>query len=189
MAGRNTLAKALRMWRKGAGIEAIADAIGVKRQSICGFMLQSRAYRRNVKRRRNASKWHEIEGERNARSKMFRVEAIFREHAAKAFEDHGFTVRQEVVIPGTRRRIDLVVESGIFRFGVELKNGNRTARLDQTLGQAIVKCNALGGIIPVCAVPDDVMCDKVFLSGCLSIGAIAGTVTQCLSEICVRCCK
>jgi len=185
---RNRLAKALRMWRHKQSKDAIAEAVGVSLSVVNTLLWRSAAYRRLAAKRKARSTWHETEITHNARSKEFRAESHFRSHAVALFESRMFNVREEVWIPGTKRRIDLIVESGLFRFGVELKNGNRTARLDQTLGQAIVKCHAFGGLIPVCAVPDDVKCDKVFLAGCASVGAIAGTVTDCLKAMLVRSC-
>lgn len=186
---RKRLAKGLRMWRNGATTQEITTELGIKEPSFSSFMRGSKGYRRKTSERIKKSRWHETETTRNARSKAFRIESEFRRYAAGLFERNGFHVREEVPIPGTRRRIDLIVQDGVFRFGIELKNGNRTARLDQTLGQAIVKCNAFGGLIPVCAVPDDVRCDKVFLAGCASVNAIAGTATECLNQIRIRCYK
>ncbi len=140
-------------------------------------------YRRRTEARLAASTWNKEEAARNAVSSEFRKESDFRAHAAKAMRGVFHTVKEEVPVWGVRRRIDIVVEQGLWRFGVELKNGNRTARLDQTLGQAIVKCHAMGGMQPVCCVPDDVQPDKVFVDGCRSVGAIAGTLTECIKAM------
>lgn len=186
---RDALAIGLRMWRHGECTDAIAKACGWCAGSVSGRLLESKAYKRITMSRKSTSKWYENESNRNARSKSFRLESHFRDHAQKEFASVFDDVRVEVVIPGTRRKIDVLVCDGLFRYGVELKNGNRTARLDQTLGQAIVKCHALGGLSPVCVVPDDVKCDKVFLKGCASVGVIAGTLSECLTQMRVRCCK
>jgi hypothetical protein len=184
---RKLLADALRMWKRGASTEQIAVACGRKTENVSGFLLESKAYRKKTETRKSLSKWHEGEAARNHHSNTFRLESDFLKHAAQTFAQQFESVKKERKISGTRRKIDMEVSSGLWRFGVELKNGNRTARLDQTLGQAIVKCNALGGIIPVCCVPDDVRMDRVFLEGCASVGAIAGTLSDCINQMKMVC--
>ncbi len=184
---RATLARAARMWRAGAVLDEVAAVLGWAPGSASGHMLQSRGYRRRTKKRKAGSRWYSGEAERNARSKQFRLETEFSLHAAEKLSEVFDDVRREVCIPGTRRKIDVVVTHGLWRFGVELKNGNRTARLDQTLGQAIIKCNALGRLTPVCCVPDDVTPDHVFLAGCRSVGAIAGTLKECIESMAASC--
>lgn len=186
---RYDLSRALRMWRRGVSLREIGTQIGWKESGVPSRLRQSYGYRIKTANRMHNSKWHEVEATRNARSMKFRRESDFLAHAVLEFKARFDSVEPEVAVPGTRRRIDLVVTDGLFRFGVELKNGNRTARLDQTLGQAIVKCAALGGLKPVCVVPDDVRPDKVFLHGCEAAGAIAGRLSDVVERMRLMCCK
>jgi len=183
---RDRLAKALRLWRVGHSLDHVAVACGYKRSAVSSHLLKSKAYARRTKQRKAVSKWHDAEATRNARSQEFRIEADFRQHAASVLSGQFQSVTQEVSIPGTRRKIDIVVSDGLFRFGLEIKNGNRTARLDQTLGQALVKCAVLQ-MIPCCVVPDDIVPDKVFMHGCKTYGAIAGTLTQVIQQMRATC--
>lgn len=183
---RKALCLGLRMWRAGKPGEDIAAATGYK--SVSGFLRNSKPYRRISKRRRTESAWHKSEVESNAKSRTFKTETHFREHAAKELEKHFPCVMQEVRIPGSRRKIDLVVKDGLFRFGIELKNGNRTARMDQALGQAMIKCTFLGGFVPVVVVPDDVQIDALFLKASVRLGVIAGTLSQVIQQISLKCC-
>lgn len=181
---RNALSIGLRMWRAGKTFKEIADATGHK--SVSGLLLQSKAYKRISQRRISESSWSKGEIQCNAQSKMFKTETHFRIYAASELQKHFPSVRQEVLIPGSRRKIDIVVEDGLFRFGIELKNGNRTARMDQALGQALLKCAFLGGISPVVAVPDDVAIDRLFLKGCDKLNVIAGTLSHVIAAISLK---
>lgn len=187
---RAQVASMLRLWRNTRSLEAVEQQYQLKPGYAATYLhSKSKAYRRRAKLRKTMSRWYETESGRNARSSVFREECQFRGYVADVFRRSFGRVDVEKIIPGTRRRIDLFVEHAGLRFGVELKNGNRTARLDQTLGQALIKCAALGaGIIPVCAVPDDVRPDKVFLHGCSAYGAIAGKISEVvvrMHEVCL----
>jgi len=179
---RRELCAALLLWRKGASIQTIEERLEWKEGTGSGKMLRSAGYRKSTEKRKNGSVWHEVEAGFNARSQQFRLERDFRDHAVNVLSGCFEYVRPEVSIPGTRRKIDIVVKHGLHSFGIELKNGNRTARLDQTLGQALVKCAALK-LIPVCAVPDDIRMDKVFLNGCKATNVIAGTISEVVYEM------
>lgn len=179
---RADLCSALLLWRNGASLQTIEESLGWKNGTGSGKMLKSSIYRKLTNKRKFGSSWHEAECDFNARSKQFRLESDFRNHAVGILSERFEYVKPEVSIPGTRRKIDIVVKHGLHSFGIELKNGNRTARLDQTLGQALVKCAALN-LIPVCAVPDDIRMDKVFLNGCKRTNAIAGTISQVVTQM------
>jgi len=183
---RKALCLGLRMWRAGRTSEDISTATGYK--SVSGFLRNSKPYQRITKKRMEASAWKAKEIEYNAKSSLFKSEEQFREYAAKELDKHFPCVMQEVQIPGSRRKIDLVVEDGLFRFGIELKNGNRTARMDQALGQAMIKCTFLGGLVPVVAVPDDIQIDALFLKASVKLGVIAGTLSQVIQQISIKCC-
>ena len=183
---RKALCLGLRMWRSGKSESEIAEATGYK--SVSGFLCRSKQYKRISRKRMEQSKWRASEIECNAKSATFKKEEHFREYAAKELEKHFPCVMQEVQIPGSRRKIDLIVEDGLFRFGIELKNGNRTARMDQALGQAMVKCTFLGGLAPVVAVPDDIQIDAMFLKASAKLGVIAGTLSQVIQQISLKCC-
>jgi hypothetical protein len=185
-AKREALCMGLRMWRAGKTFEQIAEATGYK--AVSGFLLQSKVYKRISKRRLSESTWNKKEIECNAQSKTFKTETHFRIYAASELQKHFPRVMQEVSVPGSRRKIDIVVEDGLFRFGIELKNGNRTARMDQALGQALFKCAFLGGISPVVAVPDDVPIERLFLKGCEKLNVIAGTLSQVIEAISLKRC-
>ena len=182
---RQSIAKALRMWRKGQSFDLISEVTGYR--SISGLLNQSKAYRRISQKRMKESEWRRKETKLNAKSSMFKKEEDFRKYAAKELKKHFPCVMQEVSIPESRRKIDLVVEDGLFRFGIELKNGNRTAGMDQALGQALLKCSFLGGLSPVVAVPDDIEIDDIFLTGCKKLGVIAGTLSQVIQQISIKC--
>jgi transposase len=186
---RRTTAKAVRLWRQGLSKKEIAAAIGRKESAVTGWLHNSKGYRRISKARLEKSKWQEKERLNKSSSALFVYEHEFRDYAAVEMKKLFNRVETEVNIPNSLRRIDIVITDGLWRFGLEMKNGNRTARMDQTLGQAIVKCHALGGLIPVCCYPDDIVADKVFLSGCRSVGVIAGTMTDCINEMLAKCCK
>lgn len=188
-ARRSKLAGMLQMWRSGKSTEDIALYFKCKEGYVLSALHSIKSYRNRSRKRKTNSTWYDSERLRNARSGQFRLETDFLKHAKQKFSEVFSNVKHEVSIPKSKRKIDLVIDEGLFRFGVELKNGNRTARLDQTLGQAIVKCVALGGLTPVCVVPDDVRPDDVFLNGCASIGAVAGTLTQVIEKLRARCCK
>jgi transposase len=176
------------MHRKGISKEVIAKAINKKESTVVNILQQSRHYRAITQKRKKQSTYNKNEILNKARSKMFRLESEFRDYAASEMAKVFDFVQTEVGIPKTKRRIDVVVTHGLWRFGIELKNGNRTARLDQALGQAIIKCHALGGLIPVCCIPDDIVADKVFIDGCKHAGVIAGRLCECINEIKIKCC-
>jgi len=183
---RNALCLGLRMWRAGMSSEDISTATGYK--SVSGFLRRSKPYQRITKKRMEASAWKAKEIKYNAKSSLFKSEEQFREYAARELDKHFPCVMQEVQIPGSRRKIDLVAGDGLFRFGIELKNGNRTARMDQALGQAMIKCTFLGGLVPVVAVPDDIQIDGLFLKASVKLGVIAGTLSQVIQQISIKCC-
>lgn len=184
---RKQLAQALRLWKRGTSIYEIEKTINIPEGSGSGFLLKSKGYRNKTKKRKDKSTWHSKEVAVNARSGMFRLEHEFRDWAALEASKHFDKVDVEVSIPNSRRKIDMVVSHGLWTFGIELKNENRTARLDQTLGQAIIKCFSLGNLIPVCCVPDDLQIDDVFKKGCMHAGVMAGTFTSCINQMFVKC--
>jgi hypothetical protein len=183
---RARLCLALRMWRAGKTESEIAEAVGYK--SAMHILRTSKQYRMKTSKRLARSKHKQAERARNARSKTFATETAFRQYATQEMAKLFPRVRQEVHVgSGVGRRIDMVVESGLFRFGIELKVGNRTARMDQALGQALLKCASLGGLAPVVAVPDDVPLDNLFLSACKRFGVMAGTLTSVMCEMAKSC--
>jgi len=185
---RNEVAAALRMIKCGASVVDVERAVGWRCNTGPSLLREySKQYRKKTQATLMHSTWHADEAAKNHRSQTFRKEEDFREHAAAEMAKVFDVVEQEVGIHKTRRRIDIVVSHGLFRFGVELKNGNRTARLDQTLGQALIKCASLD-ILPVCAIPDDVHPDEMWLYGCDKYGVIAGRLSGVIREMCAKCC-
>jgi hypothetical protein len=179
---RDRIAKALRMHRRGMTKDEIAITIGVDVSSVDGFLLQSRQYKKISQKRLKKSRYYDTEVGQNKRSALFRNEKQFSDYAERCFSGVFDVVEREVVLPGTRRRIDLVVRAGVFVFGVELKATSRTSRIDQLIGQCLVKCNRLQ-MTPVCAIPDDLSIDSVALEACKKYGVIVGTLRDVIQKM------
>ena len=99
---------------------------------------------------------------------------------ADAFDD--VVMERKVTDNGDLRRVDAFVTDGLFRYAVEMKTHNRTARMDQCLGQALVKAYHLNAT-PVCLFPDDVRIDKTFSEAAAHYGVMVASESDVVAQI------
>jgi len=134
------------------------------------YLSKSNAYKKQQHLKGHTSKWRKGELRNGARSKLFDTERQFMGTIVHVIKSHGGICERETKVPGeTGRRIDCAASYDGADYAIEGKITNRTSRVDQCLGQVILKAKALD-MMPVCAFPSDAMPDRVFVHTAAVLG-------------------
>jgi len=188
---RNEAAHCLKALRRGESIKDIAITLGRSETNVLQRLAISKRYRAASKNRRRDSKWKKVEVRDAWRSSEYPHEDSFTLYLRGEWAERFDCVQPEAAVEaqpasGRGRRLDFLIEHNGLRFGVEAKVTRRTSRLDQCLGQAILKSHLVGAI-PVCVVPDDINPDQAWIDACSAHAVIAGKAADVTRDMLKKC--
>jgi transposase len=181
---RKVIARIIKLWRSGNHIKQIAKMFGRSESWVHSRAIYCRGYKKKSRQRIAESKWRSMEQRSRCQSAKYKNEKTFSDCVYNQVKDNFDVVKREEPASnhGDMRRVDLFVMDGLFRYAIELKNTNRSARSDQCFGQALVKAVQMNAI-PVCVWPDDVRIDIVIKQAAKHYGCIVCNESELICSI------